>query len=132
MGMKNIEKSFFYNASPEIFRRAKELRKNLTPSEKILWAHLKENKFEGIHFRRQHPINKFIVDFYCHELLLVIEIDGEIHSEEAVAERDEGREIELQRLGLTVFRFKNEEVLNDIKSVREKIKSFIEKGNVTR
>ncbi len=130
--MKNIEKSFFYNASPEIFKRAKELRKTLTETEKILWAHLKENKFEGIHFRRQHPISKFIVDFYCHELLLVIEIDGGVHLEEAVTERDEGREIELQRLGLTILRFNNEEVLNDIKSVREKIKSFIEKENVNR
>jgi very-short-patch-repair endonuclease len=130
--MKNIEKSFFHNASPEIFRRAKELRKKLTPSEKILWTHLKEDKFQGIHFRRQHPISKFIVDFYCHELLLVIEIDGEVHLEEAVAGRDEGREIELQRLGLTILRFKNEEVLHDIKSVREKIKSFIGKENVNR
>lgn len=122
--MKNSEKSFFYDASPEIFKRARELRKTLTDTERVLWDCIKQDKLEGLHFRRQHPLNKFIVDFYCHELSLVIELDGGIHLKDSVAERDEGREYELRRLGLNVLRFKNEEVIKNINSVLETIKDF--------
>ncbi len=122
--MKNIEKSFFYKASPEIFKRARDLRKVLTGDEKLLWDELKENKL-GVHFRRQHPIGKFIVDFYCHQLSLVIELDGGIHLKPNVAEKDEGREYELKRMGLTVIRFKNEEILNNMSKVLASIKTFI-------
>ena len=125
--MKNFEKSFFYNASPEIFKRARELRKNLTGAEKALWDELKENKFNGLHFRRQHPISKFIVDFYCHQYSLVIELDGGVHLKEDVAERDEGREYELKKLGIKILRFKNEEILSNIESVLHRIESYISK-----
>ncbi|MCS4434570.1 endonuclease domain-containing protein [Aquiflexum gelatinilyticum] len=75
MGYKE---NLFYGASPEIFRRARELRKNTTPSENSLWTLLRKKQFEGYKFRRQHPVNKFIADFYCHELRLIIELDGGI------------------------------------------------------
>jgi len=78
-----------------------------------------------MHFRRQHPIGKFIVDFYCHEKLLVIELDGEIHNREDIAERDEGREYELRKKGLKILRFKNEQVTNDINYVLAEIQKSI-------
>jgi len=66
-------------ASPEIHRRAQELRKRMTPCENILWERLKGKHFLGYKFRRQHPLYKYIVDFYCHQLKLVIEVDGSVH-----------------------------------------------------
>ena len=116
---------YHYGAKPEIFDRAQQLRKNSTEVEKKLWKRLQNRKFEGLKFRRQHPISRFIVDFYCHEKLLVIEVDGGIHEEAKVKERDEGREEELENLGLTVIRFTNEEVLNNMNSVLEKLKTMI-------
>ncbi len=70
-------------------------------------------------------MSKFIADFYCHEKRLVVEVDGGIHNEPEVKERDEGREAELQNLGLTIIRFTNEEIMNDMKQVLEKLKAAI-------
>jgi len=119
--MKAIEKPFFYGASPEIFRRAKLLRGNMTEAEKALWQRLRKNQLNGLRFYRQHPIAKFIVDFYCHSKLLVVELDGGVHNKMEVSERDENREVELEKLGLRILRFKNEEVINDIQEVILKI-----------
>jgi very-short-patch-repair endonuclease len=120
--MKPIERPFFYGASIEILARARQLRKNLTGVEKVLWKKLEKNNFENLRFRRQHPIGKFIVDFYCHELMLVIELDGGIHNRLEVAERDAGREIELEKLGLRVLRFRNEEVIYNMEDILRRIK----------
>ncbi len=125
--MKKSEMPFFYGASPEIFRRAKLLRSNLTEAEKILWQKLRGNRLNGLHFYRQHPISKFIVDFYCHSLLLIIELDGPIHNKVEALERDENREFELKKLGLKIIRFRNEEVLNDIDAVIKQIDTYIGK-----
>ncbi len=116
---------FHYGAKPEIFDRARQLRKETTEAEEKLWKRLRNRKFEGLKFRRQHPINQFIVDFYCHEKLLVVEVDGGIHNEIKVKERDEGREAELQNFGLTIIRFTNEEIMNDMKHVLEKLKAAV-------
>jgi very-short-patch-repair endonuclease len=119
---ENIKLPLYYGASIEIFIRAETLRKNMTEAEKLLWEKLNHNQLSGFKFRRQHPINQFIVDFYCHKLKLVIELDGEIHNKTEVAERDAGREHMLQNFGLQVIRFKNSEVLKDIDSVITEIK----------
>ena len=66
--------------SPEKIKRAKELRKNMTPAEKMLWQQLRAKRFNGLKFRRQQIIEGFIVDFYCHFLCLVIKNDGKIHN----------------------------------------------------
>ena len=116
---------YHYGAKPEIFDRAQQLRKDMTEAEKKLWKRLRNRKFEGLKFRRQHPISRFIVDFYCHEKLLVLEVDGGIHEEAEVKERDEGREKELENFGLTVIRITNEEVLNNMNRVLEKLKTMI-------
>ena len=79
----------------------------------------------GLKFRRQHPINIFIADFYCHKVKLVIELDGGIHKIEENREYDKGREAELEDLGLTVLRFTNKEVMNNIEKVVLRIKEYL-------
>jgi very-short-patch-repair endonuclease len=116
--------NLFYGASPEIHRRARELRKQMTPAEKRLWDFLKQKSLSRFKFRRQHPIKKFIVDFYCHELKLVIELDGSIHDQVVQAEYDLGRTFELEELGLKVVRFRNEEVFDLTEEVLARISGF--------
>ena len=117
-----IEYIFHYGASPIIFDRAQQLRKNMTNAEALLWEALRNRRFEGLKFRRQHPVSRFIVDFYCHEKRLVVEVDGSIHDEPEVKERDANREVELQNLGLTIARFTNEEIENDINKVLQRLR----------
>ena len=100
----------FYNAKPIIFERARYLRDHMTSSEQRLWEYLRGKKLFGYRFRAQHPIDIFIADFYCHLLKLVIEVDGEIHKSEDQLEYDIGREADLEKWGIKVVRFTNEEV----------------------
>ena len=73
--------SMFYGASAFVFRNAEKLRNNMTPTEVKLWYALSNNQLNGFRFKNQHPISKFVVDFYCHKARLVIELDGEVHNE---------------------------------------------------
>jgi very-short-patch-repair endonuclease len=114
----------FYGASPVIIRAASILRKNTTLPEKILWKKLRDRKLFKVKFRRQHPIDIFIVDFYCHEIRLVIEIDGEIHETDEAKEYDSSRQACLEQLGLTVIRFSNHDVKYNLETV---IKSIMDK-----
>ena len=100
--------------------RAKELRKNLTPEERILWQRLRANRLDGWHFRRQQIIDGFIVDFYCHKAALVVELDGPIH--DGQADYDIERDKVLESRGLRVLRIKNEEVDQDLEGVLAKIR----------
>ena len=109
------------DASEEIFQRAHSLRHSLTEAEKILWDQLKNRRLNGLKFRRQHPIRLYIADFYCHEKRLIIELDGGIHNDPSVKEHDENRSAELDRLGITVIRFSNEQVLYIIEKVLKDI-----------
>jgi very-short-patch-repair endonuclease len=119
--MKAIERPFYFDASPEILKRAAILRKEMTMTEKIFWEQLKKNQIKGYRFRAQHPIGKFIVDFYCPKVLLAIELDGKIHLNKIVIERDDGREIEIQKLGIRILRFTNEDILKNIEKVLQTI-----------
>ena len=112
---------FHYNAFPETFMKARSLRRDMTDAERVLWNELRNRKLAGYKFRRQHPVGQFIVDFFCAEKDLVIEIDGGIHLEEEVLERDENRSAELDRLELKVIRFTNEEVMENLEGVLRKI-----------
>jgi very-short-patch-repair endonuclease len=105
--------------SPVKVHRAKELRQNMTPAEKILWQCLRANRLGGWHFRRQQIIDGFIIDFYCHASRLVIELDGEVHNQQI--EYDAERDLILKSKGLKILRFSNEVVLKDINSVLETI-----------
>jgi len=119
MSQENFD-NLFYGASQEIRSRAKVLRKEITIAEKLLWNKLRNKQLEGLKFRRQHPIDIFIADFYCHEKKLIVEVDGEIHKYQK--EYDEGRTSELEAYGVTVIRFTNDEVINNIKQVIKRIK----------
>jgi very-short-patch-repair endonuclease len=102
-------------------RKAKKLRQNQTTAESILWGELKNRKCVNLKFRRQHPILSFIADFYCHEKKLIVEVDGPIHDDEATHERDEIRSHELDRQGITVIRFTNDEILKHLDKVLDTI-----------
>ena len=115
------ERNMFYGANPDTFAKAKQLRKSMTEAEKVLWKILKDKKTIEVKFRRQHPIGTFIVDFYCHKHKLVIEVDGEIHLKKENKEYDYGRTYELERLGLRVIRFSNDEILKNIEKVKNEI-----------
>ena len=121
MRSRVIERNMFYGASRNIFEKASELRRNMTEAEKILWIELKNKKIFNIRFRRQHPIDIFIADFYCHKYKLVVEVDGNIHSEEEVKERDDGRSHDIEKLGIKILRFTNKEVMTDIQTVKHRI-----------
>lgn len=115
-----MKENMFYGASHLIFQKAEELRNRMTPAEEVLWKHIHINEWK-IKFRRQHPIANYVVDFYCHSIKLVVELDGGIHETEDVKKYDAERENHLKELGLTVLRFKNEELFNNKKIVLEKI-----------
>ena len=97
----------------------------MTKSEALLWNYLNNNPW-GYKFRRQHPLFMYVADFYCHQLKLIIEIDGSIHELDDVKRNDIVRENHLKDLGLKVIRFKNEEVLQNLETVLTKIKQNIE------
>ena len=96
----------------------------MTQAEKILWRQLNNNKL-GVRFKAQHPIHIFIADFYCHTHKLVIELDETIHNLQV--DYNKVRTAEMERYGIKVIRFTNEEVLNNIESVITKIKEVLDK-----
>jgi very-short-patch-repair endonuclease len=114
-----------YGAEPKTLRAAAILRKNMTLAEKVLWKKLKDRKIFNVKFRKQHPVWIFIVDFYCHEYKLVIEVDGDIHKEYETNEYDLGRTAELDRFGLKVIRFTNDQIIFNIDSVINEIQDTI-------
>jgi len=122
MPVKNIIPG--QRVTKEKLQRSRELRREMTPAETILWQELRGNKL-GVHFRRQQVIKGFIVDFYCHKAALVIEVDGAIHDEDAQKEYDAKREQVLSALGLRVVRFRNEEIEKNLLYVIEKIKGIL-------
>jgi cyclase len=107
-----------------LYQRARELRNNATHAETLLWGYLK-TKPHGFKFRRQHPFSVYILDFYCHSLKLVIEVDGKIHSLPDVKENDEQRQALLQKEGLIVLRFNNDVIENRLEDVIFEIENFI-------
>lgn len=111
----------FYGAGKKTFLKALELRNNMTEAEKMLWCVLRNRKVFTERWRPQHPVDIFIVDFYCHKYKLVIEVDGEIHMQEEVLERDDGREHDKEKLGIKIIRFTNKEIFENIESVKARI-----------
>jgi len=114
----------FYNAKPIMFERARELRTRMTDAENVVWELLRYKRLLGLRFKPQHPIDIFIADFYCHSLKLVIEIDGGIHRTRDQKEYDLGREKELDRFGIKVVRFTNEEVEDENNPIRQRIEDI--------
>jgi len=102
---------------------ARELRKNQTKTEQIIWEELRNRKFLNLKFKRQHLIEGYIVDFYCPKLKLAIEIDGLIHLKRI--KEDKLRQKDIEAKGVRFIRFKNKEVQNNLKLVLKKLKVFI-------
>ncbi|MBC1239836.1 endonuclease domain-containing protein [Nostoc sp. 2RC] len=104
---------------------ARQMRREPTPAEKLLWQKLRHKQLLGFKFRRQQAIHRFIVDFFCHEARLVVEVDGEIH--DYSKEEDAIRQEFLESLGLEVVRFRNEDVLERMEGVLQDIASCLQR-----
>ncbi|OOQ60118.1 endonuclease domain-containing protein [Mucilaginibacter pedocola] len=104
---------------------ARKLRKNMTFGEILLWNELKEDKLWGLDFDRQCCIDNYIVDFYCKELMLAIEIDGMSHHGEEAFEKDEVRQRKLESFGITFIRFTEAEVKYDLQNVIRSIEGAV-------
>ena len=98
----------------------------MTPSEKMVWENIRKKSL-GVEFHRQVPILNYIVDFYCHELGLVIEVDGNIHDNNFL--EDAERQGKMEKYGLHFLRFTNEEVLRNIKAVKDAIRNYIKENS---
>ncbi|HUH48207.1 MAG TPA: endonuclease domain-containing protein [Arenibacter sp.] len=110
-----------------------KLRKNMTLAEAYLWKELQRKKLDGKKFRRQHGIGNYIVDFYCMEENLVIELDGKIHNSKSAIIYDEKRTAFLNNNGIMVIRFKNKMVFENLPDVLQEIRnSFKEHRNVSK
>ncbi|MEW6456702.1 MAG: endonuclease domain-containing protein [Acidobacteriota bacterium] len=105
----------------------RKLRKDQTDAEKKLWAVLRNRQLDGVKFRRQFSIGKYILDFYSPEYKLGIEADGGQHYEDESRQQDELRTKELSKIGVQILRFSNEAILNNIEGVYEVIQKTIKK-----
>lgn len=121
--MEELEKSMYYGASQITFDKARRLRSRETEAELALWNRIKGKQIRGLRFRRQHPIENYIVDFYCHKARLIIEIDGKVHLKRK--EADHLRTLEFEKYEIKVIRFTNEEVLKNIEMVIDKISETV-------
>src|SRR5688572_33127890 len=110
--------------TPKIFARAKQLHRTMTPAEAQLWKHLRSHRMGNVHFRNQHAIGNYVVDFCAPRKKLIIELDGSQHMEQE--EYDRERTVSLQSKGYTVLRFWNSDVMNDLDSVIRAIIGAIE------
>ena len=112
--------------NPKLKEHARKLRNTSTYTEVMLWNYLKGKQVRGYDFDRQKPIDNFIVDFYCKDLMLAVEIDGESHyGNEA---RDKKKDKRLNELGVTVLRFDDTEVVHKLESVLKKIEEWIDEN----
>ena len=98
--MDSYNDNLHKKSSPVLYEYAKQMRKNPTKAEEILWHRLKNKQVGGLKFRRQHPVDRFIADFYCHERKLVIELDGSVHDDDKQKDLDKGRTETLNEFGV--------------------------------
>ena len=126
MNFKSNRKIIPYN--PALKEKARELRNNSTRTEILLWTFLKGKQLRGYDFHRQKPIDEYIVDFFCNELMLAVEIDGVSHIDKELY--DTKRQNRLEKLGVTFLRFKDEDVFYNCDYVVKEIEKWID--NYTR
>jgi very-short-patch-repair endonuclease len=118
-----------WRASKRMQTRARELRRAMTPAEKQLWQRIRYGQLNGAHFRRQHAVGPYIVDFLCAKAKLVVEVDGDVHADPDQSARDAERTVWLnEQQDYRVLRFWNDEVLSNIEGVLERIVEAAESG----
>ncbi len=120
-----MEKIGRYQNKSSLKQKRKKLRYEPTEAEMQLWKYLRSKQF-GVKFRRQYNIDYYIVDFYSHEVRLVIELDGWIHGEEEYRKKDIIRDKYLERKGYKVLRYRNEQVMYELKAVLQDIYNNIQ------
>ncbi len=108
-----------HRTSPKVFARARELRQEMTTAERKLWSHLRAHRLNGLHFRRQHALGQYIVDFCCLKKNLIIEVDGSPHLEQEAYDLE--RTAWLNEQGFRVLRFTNHEVIRNTQAVMQAI-----------
>ncbi len=111
--------------NPKLKKLARTLRNQSTKSEIILWHYLKSKQMMGYDFHRQKPIDNYILDFFCYELMLAIELDGYSHQLDEVFEKDLKKEQKMNELGIKILRFQDDEVYFDIDNVLRSIENYI-------
>ncbi len=107
---------------PQNRMRSRDLRKDSTDAERLLWTHLRRKQMDGLHFRRQTPIGPYFADFLCHEVKLIVELDGGHHGDAAQRDHDETRAFVLKEDGFEVLRFWNSEVFENMEGVLTSIR----------
>ena len=125
-------RNIFIPYNPKLKELARDLRRHSTYTEILLWQQIKNRKL-GFQFHRQVPLNEFIVDFYCHDLILALEIDGSSHDSEQAIVYDDLRQQTLENLGVRFLRFTNDEVSTNLKGVIYTVENWINehKGDIT-
>jgi very-short-patch-repair endonuclease len=114
-----------WTISPKLRSNARVLRKNSTDAERILWSELRGHRLLGVGFRRQAPIDRYIVDFVCHAAHLVIELDGGQHFSTEGEQRDASRSAAIEAKGFQILRFANNDVMTNRAGVLETIAAVI-------
>ncbi|XZN93791.1 MAG: endonuclease domain-containing protein [Microcoleus sp.] len=117
--------------NPKLKELARQLRNNMTPGEISLWKYVKGKQMMGYDFDRQRPIDEFIVDFYCKQLMLAIEIDGYSHDSEEAQKRDRERQARLESLGVRFLRFTEEDAKHHVEGVLDVIQAWILQNGYT-
>jgi very-short-patch-repair endonuclease len=118
--------------NPKLKMLARQLRNNSTKSEIKLWGHLRNKEMLGYDFDRQKPIDNYILDFFCYDLMLAIELDGFTHGFEENYQKDLAKEKRMNELGITVLRFDDKQVMNDIQNVIRVIEMYIDEHSNSR
>jgi very-short-patch-repair endonuclease len=115
-----------YNGSrSSTLNNSASLRANTTKAEQLLWSKIRNRQLKGKKFRRQHPVIRFVLDFYCHECKLDVELDGHHHKLKKQKEYDKERAELLKEFGITTLRFWNHEVINETQKVLDKISEYL-------
>lgn len=128
--MRAYNENLHQNSKAYAFENARSLRKMQTKAEQILWKELRNSQVCNLKFRRQHPFDNYILDFYNHKMKLVIEVDGEVHNDPEVAAYDKLRTNNLNETGLTVLRFTNNEVESNLEIVLQKIETWFHENDL--
>ncbi len=125
--MSNFNDNLHNHAGHSTYNIARLLRKQQTEAEEILWQLLRNRKVCNLKFRRQHAFENYVLDFYCHEMKLVIEADGSIHNQPDVKVYDNARTKRLNEVGITVLRFTNDEIEKNPTTIIKTIENWVKK-----